>query len=649
LEAPIFAQVPSNIAQYFGWNLLQSSDYQEKKPAQGIQPQPDDLLPLPIDSDEEEISIESRESSEAEVCIDNKEADIDATRIEPDDSPPKPIKKPETLNWITKKIDEILLNRNQVIQPSKEGQFPIYVVFTTQEGLQKIYGEKTTNIIDDAMRNLVAAFRKRLDWGGTLIYADDPVSMAQYGLKPVPHNDPWKLKLALKDLDDSFGKRGARIGTLLIVGGPEVVPFHNLPNPTDDTDSGVPSDNPYATKDENYFIPEWPVGRLPGGKGNDPGLIISTLRSITERYNDSKNKSGKIWETILLWIKALIQSRVDGSQYSFGYTAEAWKQASSSVFRPIGDPRALVTSPPVAIHNNQPLPNTKLGYFNLHGVQDSAEWFGQRDSRNSDGGPDYPVALQPNNVLNGDRAPRVVFSEACFGAHILDKVIDEALSLKFLASGSQAIIGSTVISYGSVTTPLNAADLLGKAFWGYFKEGFPAGESLRRAKIYLAKEMHQRQGYLDGEDQKTLISFVLYGDPLTQEKDLRHPKSLKLFPEPLKPPYEIKTICDRVDIPGTSEPIPKDIVANVKKIVDQYLPGMRDAKFLISHEHSKCDSASHDCPTSQLGKQTNYPKSPERRVVTLSKQIVRSNHIHESYARLTIDKNGHVVKLAVSR
>lgn len=72
-------------------------------------------------------------------------------------------------------------------------------------------------------------------------------------------------------LDDALGKRGGRIGALLIVGGDEVVPFHRLPNPTDDLDVEVLSDNPYATRDSNYFIPEWAVGRLPGGCGTDPG------------------------------------------------------------------------------------------------------------------------------------------------------------------------------------------------------------------------------------------------------------------------------------------------------------------------------------------------------------------------------------------
>ena len=52
----------------------------------------------------------------------------------------------------------------------------------------------------------------------------------------------------------ALAKHGEMIGALLIVGGPDIIPFHNLPNPVDDLDMEVPSDNPYGTRDENYFI-----------------------------------------------------------------------------------------------------------------------------------------------------------------------------------------------------------------------------------------------------------------------------------------------------------------------------------------------------------------------------------------------------------
>jgi len=89
-----------------------------------------------------------------------------------------------------------------------------------------------------------------------MMLADDPSSMANFGLKPTLSEDPWALKLALVDLDKALAQKGLMIGALLIVGGPDVVPHHKLPNPVADIDTEVPSDNPYGTIDENYFIPE---------------------------------------------------------------------------------------------------------------------------------------------------------------------------------------------------------------------------------------------------------------------------------------------------------------------------------------------------------------------------------------------------------
>src|SRR4030042_996311 len=121
-------------------------------------------------------------------------------------------------------------------------------------------------------------------------------------------------------------------------------------------------------------------------------------------------------------------------------------------------------------------------------------------------------------------------------------MVNEAISLKFLTSGSHAVIGSTCISYGSLAAPLSSADLLGRVFWSLLQEGFTAGESLRRAKIHLPREMHSRQGFLDAEDQKTLISFVLFGDPLAQPFHSR--TSPKISPHLSDSAVPVPTVCE---------------------------------------------------------------------------------------------------------
>jgi hypothetical protein len=346
------------------------------------------------------------------------------------------------------------------------------------------------------------------------------------------------------------------------------------------------------------------------------------------------------------------------------------------VFRPIGEAQALRVSPPLCASGSAvlPLPWGRLAYFNLHGLEDAVEWYGQSETVGDEGGgcnpgenqQDYPVALRPQDIINSGRAPEVVFSEACYGAHILGKTVEEAIALKFLQSGSQAVVGSTCTAYGSLNTPLTAADYLGHAFWNTLKQGSPAGDALRRAKFSLAREMHRRQGYLDGEDQKTLISFVLYGDPLSQPlgqvrqaKGAFHPTVMRS----LKPPRGVKTICDRATQEELHNPLPQDVVDYVKGIVQQYLPGMEDAQVAMSHEHTDCIMNGHECPTGQLRIKTggkNLVSAPaaqealdvhdvSRRIVILRKEINGSAHIHRHYARLTLDEQNRLVKLVVSR
>ncbi|MBN1666291.1 MAG: hypothetical protein JW862_04360, partial [Anaerolineales bacterium] len=617
-ETVIEVAIPAGVAAALGWNMLGAG---ENYPAET-----NNLPPWETSSPETLKATTQAKSPDAST-----------------------VEKPHPVERELAKIGRRL---HQSELAESDGRFPVYVVFSTRRGLQRQYGRGTTAMLDAQLRQLIGALRRRLDWGAILVYGDDAEGLAEFGLEAAPSDDPWALKLLLADLDKALARRGAMIGALLIVGGPQVVPFHRLPNPTDDLDVDVPSDNPYASRDENYFVPEWPVGRLPGVNGPDPGLLISCLRTMTASYASAPLHRPSWLERLWHWLQTRFNKRLR-SQASFGYSAEVWQRASLSVFQPIGEGPNLLTSPP--LEASQPAGanlHGRLGYFNLHGLRDQAEWYGQRDPSNGQPGEDYPVALRPQDVVNGGRAPQVVFSEACYGGHVIGKQIETALALKFLASGSRAVVGSTVISYGSISPPLNAADLLARFFWQELKAGSPAGEALRRAKILLAQEMHSRQGYLDGEDQKTLISFVLYGDPLASADIFANQQQLaaKSVQRPGKQvQFEVKTVCDKADQPGSSDPIPQEVIRQVKQVVETYLPGMRDAQVSMSHEHVDCNCQGHECLCSQLGPKARPEQAPQRRVVTLSKTIQRANLQHPSYARLTLDAEGKVVKLAVSR
>jgi hypothetical protein len=559
---------------------------------------------------------------------------------------------------------------------SPNNRTPVYVVLSIKLALEEKFGAQSSEIILQKALDLVNVMNKMTGWKSLLFLADNPTASNLPQIKPARVKDPWSIKLSLVDLENLLASMDQRIGAVLIVGGPDIVPFHKLPNPVNDPDEIVLSDNPYSTLDENYFIPEWLVGRLPDGvKQNtnsefaSPSILITLIQQITERAQEQMHCSlkSKGWYKPF-WGRLI--NRQQRSLTSFGYSAAVWGKVSETVFTPIGKAKNLFISPPhgrsyspiekqpkkwfsilgskgnTTFHfKNPPKMKACLAYFNLHGLEDAPDWFGQRDPNNTDNAPDYPVALSIHDIAFQTKSgktslPQIIFSEACYGAHIQNKSLDEAISLKLLSSGSKVVIGSTGMSYGSIGMPLIAADLLAHSFWVFLKEGLTVGEALQRAKINMTQTMHARHGHLDGEDQKTLISFVLYGDPLSVPTDVDQcPKVPKRPSADLK---NLKTISDELG----SEEIPPELVAHVKKVVSRYLPGMSDAKFIYRIEEIKPGNGPKFTKSS-----SRLSATAETRIqrITLSKQFTRSNHVHNQVAHLTFTPKGKLIKLVISR
>ncbi len=652
-SAPQRIPIPAAVAAVMGWNQLNTGG--------------GDAASTPVTAPAEEEAKPENTSQEA-------------AEIEQSQSVLQPA--PNYENGEQKSIREALNHSAAKIQKPElarlDGRYPQYVVLASRSGLEKIYGVEGADQIDAAVRQVLPAVSGRKSWGALVFYVDAPQLSSNPAVRrmtPAIPGDPWSIKLSLADLDKILAEQGEMVGAVLIVGGPEVIPFHRLPNPIDDDDTEVLSDNPYASRDENYFIPEWPVGRLPGGAGCDPAFLVHQLQMITNYHIQQSTPlpwPKKIWTEMRNWLTDM-GFPLPRALSSMGFSAAIWRRASLSVFRTIGDPKNLQVSPPnvasapIGLQETQEaLPggssnidlNARLGYFNLHGLADANEWYGQRDPNEPGEAPEFPMAFRPEDIpVNGTtgakthqkkkgKVPQIVFSEACYGANISNRQVSEAISLRFLQAGSLAVAGSTCISYGSISAPLIAADLLGRTFWRFLNEGCVAGEAMRRAKISLAKEMHRRQGYLDGEDQKTLISFVLYGDPLAQVGSTgRGPKATlrATLPQP------IQTVCDRTPNSQESSDVPDQVIAQVKTIVSEYLPGMNGAKLSYTQERAGCHSPGHKCPSAQLGPKTIPQLKPERQVVVLSKQIKNDKVTHHQFARLTLDAQGKLVKLVVSR
>lgn len=527
----------------------------------------------------------------------------------------------------------------------EERRRPSLVVLSSLANLQSQYGPSATAAICQSLASLVRSQHARKGWSAYAIYVDDAEALTPFQLESVTASNAADVKRLVTQLDSALARRGEMIGALLIVGGHDIIPFHRLPNPADDDDHDVPSDNPYATRDENYYVPEWPVSRIPNPTGNDPQFLLKAIQRIIEA---APAKAPSPLARLFGWIRLLFHPRVKRFRKSLGYTASIWHSASLGVYQPIGQPNSMLISPPT---DADTLPATDLvfpryTYFNLHGLEDGPEWFGQRSPGSASSAVEFPTALRPAQVTNSGRAPTVVFSEACYGANVLSKTIDSALALKFLQSGTRALVGSTKIAYGAAAPPLIGADLVALHYWQSLTRGLPSGEALRQAKLTFAEEMRRRQGYLDGEDQKTLISFIHLGDPLFVPREFAQGTATKSTLRRESRPADLDLLAVKALDDTSLASLPADLENSLKEVLKASLPGMTDSRARVFETQivPRRDPALPKDPaaTSSAGGLPAW-------VISLDKRFEGHGSGHAQYARLSLDAAGHLIKLVVSR
>lgn len=366
------------------------------------------------------------------------------------------------------------------------------LIISSKKKLLYKYGSNNFLIIEKALHKLIGAL-KIDDIDSLLIYVDDGDSLRRYRLQPVDPENPEKIKELLDKVHKKIeASHRAPIEYFLLIGGDNIVPFYRVPNPVygpnGDSDKEIYSDSPYASTDDDFLVPERAIGRIPDSNSNDPQFLLGQIENIINCHSHNQKSGG-----------------------NFGYSAEVWKEASKDVYQAMGSNQQLTYSPPTIASNlsNNLLNQKKLLYFNLHGSPNTASWYGQSNGRST-----LTVAFNVNQLDVIDVKKAIVFCEACYGAHIFGKGVNTSMPLKFMEQNAECFVGSTMIAYGSDVPPISAADVLAKYFFQYVKEGIPYGLAFLNAKQDYAKKMI-RLGlfHVDEVDAKTLLEFVLYGDP----------------------------------------------------------------------------------------------------------------------------------------
>jgi len=541
-------------------------------------------------------------------------------------------------------IELLSLEGTQLPKAGDREAAPLYLIISNKDGLKKEYGQLGFAQLDEDLRRLKQAIEGHTSSEATIVYVDDKPSLASYGLEPVDPTNPWQIKTLVDELDAGLAEQGREVRYVLIVGGDSIIPFHRLPNPTDDQDMDVPSDNPYASRDANYLIPERAVGRMPGGEGEGVGFLCSLIQTAIAGHRRPA-VSRRLLSAMLRAFWPANRALQNG--HSLGYSASIWRKASRAVFQVIGDGCQLRISPPLTYQEFGGAELRYFSYFNLHGIEDGAYWYGQRDTLFPADYPLFPVALRPQDLAAVEQATSIVFTEACYGANIMGKDTNNSIALRFLASQALALVGSTKASYGSITPPLLGADLIGRYFWEGLRARLTLGEALKYAKVALAKEMYKRQGYLDGEDQKTLISFVLYGDPSLGAGIFDGRKGTRISGLGIDfcPPIFCQNRAKRQKLGLVSD----ELIAGVKSRVEASLPHMAQAR-VSAVPLAFCSENCGDRCSLISGVVKGTRQHLGNRVITLKKAIsVKGDSAHIQIVKLTVDERGHILKMAISK
>jgi hypothetical protein len=360
----------------------------------------------------------------------------------------------------------------------------MHLVLAPHRQLQRDYGPRYGAL----SIALDAALAARAATGIVNLIYDPEDGLPDLGVAPAART-PSALVAQIVAIADALAQRNGIIESLWIIGGPTTVPFGSLPNPMRDRDGPILSDCVYGLANAQDLLARWPVGRTPDAGADAPDTLPRLLSLIAAAHRAGPRPAGP----------------------TLGISTARWSTVSAEVFRAAGEPAEhLLLAPPLrsGTIDRERLASARVIYCNLHGVLGSAAWYGQALT---DG--DLLPALQPADLagIRLDRA--VVITQACFGARLSPAGGERAMALTLLEAGT-AVIGAIGLSYGAPDPPPSESDLLAQHMLLALRpSGQRLGEAILAAHTSMLRDLLLRQGQIDADDAKTLLEFVLYGDP----------------------------------------------------------------------------------------------------------------------------------------
>lgn len=374
---------------------------------------------------------------------------------------------------------------------------------TVRSALSRKYGPSALARIDAAIAAWIAADKQR---GIETVHValDDAAAMRAQGVSAVSGK---ATALRAKRAVDALAKK-LNPDYIVIIGGDDVVPFFHVPNPSydpdGDTDRTVPTDNPYACSRPygarslaSYLVPDRVVGRitdLPAAPGaGDSQWIVASLKTATGWRPKPRSFYADVYATC----------------------CDEWKEAGIATMQYLGARTAdLMISPPTTDASTTArnrLART-LHFTKCHGAEIDANFYGQQ-------GSSYPLVLFSGTVKGKLKPGTLAAAMCCYGAQVYspsDPVANPpgaiSIAMAYLRGGAAGFVGATKIAWVGPEVMM-CADWIVASFLKKALEGASTGRALLEAKQdYLQFLVNQGQRP-DSADDKTMIEFVLLGDP----------------------------------------------------------------------------------------------------------------------------------------
>lgn len=366
----------------------------------------------------------------------------------------------------------------------------MHLIVTSRSRIQAAYGADAFDPVQAALLDYSAALGSRIPH--EILIIDDPASAAFLGISPATGEDATSIATSIRAARQAAGSNA--ITSILLVGGPDVIPFFQQPSPIPgDTDTPVATDNPYGciTADpDSYAVPDIPVGRAVGNKDDGLASLIVHLHSMAAFHNSAPALSGAI---------------------SLG--CSVWQSFTAEVLRTM-DPGGLPQISPsytVTFAGAADL-RRRLLFFNLHGMLSGPDWWGADQNRIYD-------CVSPPSLGSADLSGAVIFTSNCYGAALENRTLGSCCALAAVKAGAMIFIGSTCLAYGTGSSSvadsdprLKFSERLAQLFFENYTGAETAGAALVQARIRYVSE-NLIGNLLNPAEKKTALQFIFLGDP----------------------------------------------------------------------------------------------------------------------------------------